>query len=244
MDDIKDFQNQVQQNIKALGENEELKKLSREWHIASGDGNYVYNFSWMGMPIIQLPQDIMAMQEIIFQVQPDLIVETGIARGGSLIFYASMLELLNGGGEVLGIDIDIRAHNYERIIKHPMYKHITMIEGSSIEEATADKVRAFAENKKRILVCLDSHHTHQHVLQELELYAPLVTKDSYCIVFDTCVEDLPEYLSDNRPWGHGNSPKSAVFEFLESHTEFEIDKSVEDKIVLTSSPSGYLKKVR
>jgi len=205
---------------------------------------YSYNFSWMGRPIIQYPQDIIAMQEIIWNLKPDLIIETGIAHGGSLIFFASMLELLGGKGKVLGIDIDIREHNRREIETHPMFKHITMIEGSSIDDRVIEQVRKFANGKKRVLVCLDSLHTHDHVLRELEAYTPMVSLGSYCVVFDTIVEDMPDEYSHDRPWGKGNNPKTAVWKFLKGNDRFVIDKEIENKLLISTCPDGYLKCVR
>ena len=196
----------------------------------------------MGRPIIQAPQDLVALQEIIFDVKPDLIIETGIAHGVSLIFYASMLELL-GKGEVLGVDIDIRTHNFEEIVNHPMYKRISMIEGSSVDDKIADKVCAFAKGKKKILISFNSNHTHEHVLKELELYAHLVSVGSYCVVFDTVIEDMPDEMFPDRPWGKGNNPKTAVWEFLKNHDKFEIDKEIENKLLITVAPDGFLKRV-
>jgi cephalosporin hydroxylase len=187
---------------------------------------------------------MIAMQEIIWELKPDLIIETGIAHGGSLIYYASLLELI-GKGEVLGIDIDIRAHNKAEIEKHPMYKRIQMIEGSAISEETINAVRKVAEGKEKILVCLDSNHTHEHVLNELKLYAPLVSVGSYIVVFDTIVEDLPaNYFKEKRPWGIGNNPKTAVWDFLKSNDDFVIDKAVDNKLLISVAPEGYLKRIK
>ncbi|OYQ62778.1 cephalosporin hydroxylase [Pseudanabaena sp. SR411] len=210
---------------------------------------YSYNFSWLGRPIIQYPQDMIAIQELIWSIQPDLIIETGIAHGGSLIFSASMLELIAicGGSqdaEVLGLDIDIRAHNREAIEGHPMFKRISMIQGSSIAPEIIGQVKAKATGKQKILIFLDSNHTHDHVLAELEAYAPLVSVGSYCVVFDTAIEDLPDDMFSDRPWGVGNNPKTAVWEYLKSHPEFEIDKSIEHKLLITVAPDGYLKRIR
>ncbi|MFA6321559.1 MAG: cephalosporin hydroxylase family protein [Candidatus Omnitrophota bacterium] len=210
---------------------------------------YSYNFRWLGRPIIQYPQDIIAMQEIIWRVKPDLIIETGIAHGGSIVFSASMLALLEisgaiDRGKVLGIDIDIRKHNKSEIEKHPLSKKIHMIQGSSVDEGVIRQVYDFAKSYKNILVALDSNHTHEHVLAELKAYAPLVTKGSYCVVFDTIIEDLPDGMYPDRPWGKGNNPKTAVREYLKSHTEFEIDKKMENKLLITVVPDGYLKRVR
>jgi len=238
------FKQECQANIAKISGDEKVQKLSREWICESARYKYSYNFSWMGRPIIQYPQDMIAMQEIIWQVKPDLIIETGIAHGGSLIFSASMLELIGGDGRVLGIDIDIREHNRAEIEKHPMFRRITMIEGSSVDENTAAQVFDFAKGKKNILVCFDSMHTHGHVLKELELYSPLVTKGSYLVVFDTVIEDMPDDFFPNRPWGKGNNPKTAVREFLKSNERFVIDKDIENKLLITVAPEGYLRCVK
>ena len=180
----------------------------------------------------------------IEKVKPDLIIETGIALGGSLIFYASMLELLGGNGHVLGIDIDIRAHNRVEIEKHPMFKRITMIQGSSIDEAVVQQVRDFGAARQRVLVVLDSSHTHEHVSRELALYSPLVTRDSYLVVCDTVIEDVPDDLIRDRPWGKGNNPKTAVWEFLEASDRFVIDQEYNNKLLITVAPDGYLRCIK
>ena len=232
------------QAIARMGADKEIQEQARALFMGSVKHRYSYNFSWLGRPIIQYPQDMIAAQEIIWQVQPDLIVETGIAHGGSLIFYASLLELIGGPGRVLGLDIDIREHNRVEIEKHPMFKRISMIQGSSIDREIADQVYAAAKNAKKVLVILDSNHTHEHVLKELELYSPLVKKGSYLIVYDTVVEDLPDEYFNDRPWGKGNNPKTAVWEFLKKNDRFEIDKEVENKLLLTVGPDGYLRCVK
>jgi cephalosporin hydroxylase len=242
------FDQEVQQRIAAIGADETLKARAADFMEASLAPKYSYNFSWLGRPIIQYPQDMVAMQEIIWQVQPDLIIETGIAHGGSLIFSASMLELIasctGNQGEVLGLDIDIRPHNRAAIEAHPLFKRISMIEGSSISDDIIAQVTAKAAGKQRVLVCLDSNHTHDHVLAELEAYAPLTSIGSYCVVMDTVVEDVPDELSGDRPWGQGNNPKTAVWEYLKTHDEFEIDTSIHNKLLITVAPDGYLKRVR
>lgn len=242
------FEKEVKERIDAIGQNEELKSDAYRFMKTSLLPKYSYNFAWLGRPIIQYPQDMIAMQEIIWEIKPDLIVETGIAHGGSLIFYASILELVaactGSEGEVIGIDIDIRPHNRKAIEEHPMYKRIGMIQGSSIAPDVIAQVVAKAQGKQRILVCLDSNHTHDHVLAELEAYAPLTTVGSYCVVFDTVVEDMPKELSGDRPWGPGNNPKTAVFEYIGAHSEFEIDRSIQNKILITVAPEGYLKRIR
>lgn len=244
MNPVEIFEESVKQNIENLKHDTTIQGLSRVWMRESHFANYDYNFRWMGRPVIQMPQDLMAMQELIFQIQPELIIETGIAHGGSLVFYASMMELLGQGGQVLGIDIDIRQHNRKAIEEHPMFKHITMIEGSSVDTGIVEQVKAFAAGKKNIMVSLDSNHTHDHVLRELELYSPLVPKGSYLVVFDTMIEDMFEHDFPDRPWKRGNSPKSAVKAFLEKNDRFVIDEDIESKILLTVAPSGYLKCVK
>ena len=242
------FEKEVNERIDAIGQNELLKSAGHEFMKASLAPKYSYNFSWLGRPIIQYPQDIIAMQEIIWEVKPDLIIETGIAHGGSLIFSAAMLELVAActgiEGEVIGIDIDIRPHNRKAIEAHPMSKRISMIEGSSVAPEIIAQVVEKAKSKKRVLVCLDSNHTHEHVLAELNAYAPLTTMGSYCVVFDTVVEDVPKELAGDRPWGPGNNPKTAVFQYLKDHPEFEINKRIDYKLLISVAPDGYLKRVR
>lgn len=248
MNPVELFRKQVAENVAALGDDKDVQALSRIWSRQTNRNGYTYNFTWLGRPIIQYPQDMVAVQEIIWRVQPDLIVETGIAHGGSLIFSASMLELNAACGgpkeaEVLGVDIDIRSHNRKALIDHPMFKRISMIEGSSTAPEIIDQVKAKAAGKKNVLVCLDSDHTHEHVLAELNAYAPLTTVGSYCIVFDTLIEDMPADLFADRPWGPGNNPKTAVWDYLHSHPEFEIDKNVQHKLLITVAPDGYLKRI-
>lgn len=227
------------------------------WIGLANAGKYSYHFHWLGRPIIQYPQDMVAMQELIWQVKPDLIIETGIAHGGSLILSASMLAMLDvaeaieagvsmdpreSKRKVLGIDIDIRAHNREAVEAHPMASRIQMIQGSSIAPEVVEKVHAIAAMYSRILVFLDSNHTHAHVLAELEAYGQLTSVESYCVVFDTVVEDMPASMFPNRPWGPGNNPKTAVWEYLKTHPQFEIDTSIQNKLLITVAPDGYLKR--
>ena len=241
---IEIFEQEKRDRVKANGQNSALIKAADMFNNASNSAKYSYNFSWMGRPIIQYPQDIIAMQEIIWEIKPDVIIETGIAHGGSLIYYASLLELI-GNGEVLGIDIDIREHNRTEIEKHPMFKRIKMISGSSIDETIIEQVKKITQGKKTILVVLDSNHTHDHVLKELELYSPFVSAGSYIVVFDTIVEDLPEgYFSQSRPWSLGNNPKTAVNEFLQKNQQFVIDKVIDNKLLISVAPSGYLKRIK
>lgn len=242
------FEKEVQERIDAIGQNEVLKSSAHAFMKESVDPKYSYNFSWLGRPIIQYPQDMVAMQELLWEVKPDLIIETGIAHGGSLIFYASILELIatctGHEGKVLGIDIDIRPHNRKAIEDHPMFKRINMIQGSSIAPEIVDQVLEKAKGAKKILVCLDSNHTHDHALAELEAYAHLTSVGSYCVVFDTLIEDMGQGAYPDRSWGPGNNPKTAVWEYLKTHSEFEIDKSIDNKLLISVAPDGYLKRVR
>lgn len=238
-----EFEQRNSEFIEKMGKNDEIKTITKKWFSYASEFEYSYHFSWLGRPIIQFPQDILAMQEIIWKVKPDLIIETGIAHGGSLIFYASMLELI-GRGQVIGIDIDIREHNRVGIENHIMNKRITMLQGSSVDDQIVKNVYEIATGKKNILVVLDSNHTHQHVLDELKVYSTLVKKNSYLVVFDTIIEEMPEEFSDNRPWGKGNNPKTAVWEFLKTNDRFIIDKDIESKLLITVAPDGYLKCVK
>ncbi len=220
-----------------------LHQASIDWINLSAPFEYVYHFTWLGLPIIQLPADIIAMQEIVWKTKPDLIVDTGVARGGSVILYASLLELLGGKGKVVGVDIDIRSPNRRAIERHPLAHRVALIEGSSIDENTARRVYSVARKYQRVLVFLDSNHTHEHVARELELYSPLVRKGSYIVVFDTVIEHMPAGHFSNRPWDKGNNPLTAVQEFLRANKRFAVDRDM-DKLLLSSAPGGFLLCVR
>lgn len=259
MNQYEKFKQECESEILVLGDDVPLKNLTNEWINSVNLLKYSYHFEWLGRPIIQYPQDMIAMQELVWQVKPDLIIETGIAHGGSLIFSASMLAMLDMSDaiesgasamspdeskrKVLGVDIDIREHNRKSIEAHPMASRIHMIEGSSIAPDIIDQVKQIASGYNRILIFLDSNHTHEHVLAELEAYAQLTSVGSYCVVFDTVVEDMPEEMFPDRPWGPGDNPKTAVWRFLEMHKEFEIDKNIQHKLLITVAPDGYLKRI-
>lgn len=223
------------------------QKLATQWHNHLVENKYAYNFEWLGRKIIQEPQDIVCLQELIWKVKPDLIIETGVAHGGSLVLSASILALLNIENpiprKVIGIDIDIRLPNLNALNTHPLKSYIHLIESSSIEKRCVQDVKAIAKHYKNIMVILDSDHTHKHVLAELEAYAPLVTKGSYCVVFDTGVEDLPTELCFGRPWGKGNSPRTAVWEYMQENRLFVIDKEIEQRMATVSNPDGWLRHV-
>lgn len=252
------FKQECEQEIEAIGQDRSLVFATHDWIRRTNEKKYTYHFEWLGRPIIQYPQDIVAMQELIWRIKPDLIIETGIAHGGSLIFSASMLAQLDmcdaieagttmdpekSSRLVLGLDIDIRAHNRAAIEAHPMASRIKMLQGSSVAPEIVSEVKKIASGYKRILVCLDSNHTHEHVLAELEAFAPLVTTGSYCVVFDTLIEDMPDDSFSDRPWGRGNSPKTAVWEYLKTHPEFMVDKSIDHKLLISVAADGYLKRV-
>jgi cephalosporin hydroxylase len=239
-----DHTQEVARNLAAIKEDGDLKALSRMWARAVGPYKYVYNFSWMGRPIIQTPQDVMAMQELVFRLEPDLIVETGVAHGGSLIMYASLLELLGGDRRVLGLDIEIRPHNRAAIEAHRMAHRIDLLEGSSIAPEVVAQVHERAAKYRKVMVVLDSNHTHAHVKNELLAYAPLVRQGSYVVVFDTLIEELPDTCFPDRPWRKGNSPGSAVTEFLQGNQRFEVDTDLDAKLLISAAPGGYLRCVR
>ncbi len=259
MNEYEKFRHERIEAIKEMGQDAEIRKQAIDFVRDTAKYKYSYNFEWMTRPIIQFPQDMVAMQELILQVKPDLIVETGIAHGGSLILSASMLALLDiseaiesgtvfdpkkSKRKVLGLDIDIREHNREAIEAHPMSSRIQMIQGSSISPEVIEQVKAVVKNYQRVLICLDSNHTHNHVLAELEAYALLTSVGSYCVVMDTAIEDMPKAMFPDRPWGPGDNPKTAVWEYLKTHPEFEIDKSIQHKLLITVAPDGYLKRLK
>lgn len=254
----KEHRQVVAENVKSLANDEEMARLTAQWIDRSAESKYTYNFEWLGRAIIQYPQDVVALQELIWRIRPGVIIETGIAHGGSLIFSASMLALLDlcdamemsevydprlSSRCVIGVDIDIRPHNRAGIEGHPLSSYIKMIEGSSVDNETIERVRSLAGDRGAVLVCLDSNHTHDHVSAELAAYAPLVTPNSYCVVFDTVIEDMGADMFPNRPWGRGNNPKTAVWEFLRTHPEFEIDREIPDKLQITVAPDGYLRRL-
>lgn len=257
IDPVATFEAEVAENIVQLKRDRKMRAQSVSWVRGTSAYHYSYNFRWLGRPIIQYPQDMVAVQELIWQAKPDLIIETGIAHGGSLILSASMLALLDycdavEAGElldpakpkrrVLGIDIDIRAHNRVAIEAHPMASRIDMLEGSSIAPDIIEQVQAMAGKYRRVMVFLDSMHTHDHVLAELKAYAPLVSRDSYCVAFDTIIEDLPARSYPDRPWDVGNNPKTAVREFLAHNDDFVVDEDLEAKLLITVAPGGYLRR--
>jgi cephalosporin hydroxylase len=257
MDPVKQFADERMERLASFAQDGEFRSLSQRWLEASMRKKYVYNFDWLGRPIIQYPQDMWAVQELIWTVKPDLVIETGIAHGGSLILSASILAMLDyceamekgtsldpraTKRRVIGIDIDIREHNRIAIEAHPLAPMLTLIEGSSIAPETVAKVKDAAKGYQRVMVFLDSMHTHAHVLEELKAYAPMTSKGSYCVVFDSFVEDMPADLFPDRPWSPGDNPKTALHEYLKTHPEFVIDKSIEGKLLVSVCADGFLKR--
>ena len=248
-DKIKQYESDILDRASMYQDNLKLQDAKNAFHDELVNVKYAYNFTWMGVPIIQEPQDLIALQEIIWRTKPDTIIETGIAWGGSLLFYASMLDLLKSCedicyADVIGVDIDIRQHTRDIIENHPLRDSIGLIEGSSIDEDIIAFVTDEWSEDANTMVVLDSNHTHDHVLAELRAYAPLVSKGCYCVVNDTGIEDLPTGSTSDRPWGKGNNPKTAVHEFLKENDDFVIDKDIEGKLLLTGAPDGYLRRVK
>ena len=258
LDPITLFENECAEESYKQARDKSFVKLSDSWLNKSWKHKYTYHFKWMDRPIIQMPQDILALQEIIWKVKPDLIIETGIAHGGSICLSASLLALLEmednyikndfnkikNNRKVVGIDVDIRRHNKEKLNNHFLSEKIVMIEASSVDLKTFEKVKKISQDYSNILVILDSNHTDEHVLKELNLYGSLVSQNSYCIVFDTVIEKMDDAFSKDRPWSKKNSPKSAIEKFLKANESFEIDHSIDDRLILSMAPGGFLKKIR
>ena len=244
MNPIEEFKQERAAAMVQMAKDEELRQKSVDWMLHSDKYKYTYNFTWLGRAIIKYPQDIQIIQELIWNVKPDLIIETGIAHGGSIIFSSSMMELLGKGGKVIAVDIDIRKHNRDEIEKHPMMKNITMLEGSSVDEDIVAQIRDYAKEFKKVMIVLDSNHTHEHVYRELELYTPLVSLNSYILLPDTFVEFFPKGYVTNRPWDVGNNPYTAMEAFLKTTTDFVKDESVTNKLLITEAlGGGYLKRI-
>lgn len=241
MSDIEKFNAERLASIRALMGRDEVAQQANALFQEMARSRYMYNFDWLGLPIIQMPQDILATQELIWKVRPQAIVETGVARGGSLIFSASMLQLLDGDGLVVGVDIDIRPHNRAAIEQHPLARRVRLVEGSSIDATVFDKVRPLVADRTPVMVFLDSNHTHDHVLAELRLYSNLVGVGSYIVVFDSVIDLMAAEDSADRRWGPENNPRTAVHAFLAENDRFEIDKEIDGKLLLTCCPDGFLR---
>jgi cephalosporin hydroxylase len=243
VDDRAEFEASKRERAARMASDATLAADALALNAAADRYDWSYQWSWLGLPVIQMPTDIVAMQEILWSCRPQLVIETGIARGGSLVLSASILELV-GDGEVLGIDIDIRAHNRLAIESHPLAHRITMLEGSSLDPVILDTVRARAAAVERVMVVLDSNHTHDHVLGELRGYGPLVSVGQFLVVADTFIEDIPMQTHRPRPWGPGNNPRTAIATWRDEADGFEPDEFVNARLLLSASPGGYLRRVR
>jgi len=234
----KDFEASRKELLLSQSSDLSFKAITKDWLQKSVDHKYSYQFNWLGVPIIQMPSDIVVFQEIVYKTRPDLIIETGVARGGSLIFWASIQKLCGIEGRVLGIDIDIRPHAISAINGSIFSDQIKLIQGGSTDQVVADKVLEFSKKFTKVMVVLDSNHTHKHVLEELNLYANLVSKDSILLVLDTVIDDLE--VDPSRSWGPGASPKTAVLQFMEENPgKFVNASEFESKSLLSVAPQGF-----
>lgn len=227
----------------AMARDQALLDAARRVAVDADRYDWSYQWTWLGVPVIQMPPDIVALQEILWACRPQVVIETGVARGGSLILSASILQLL-GEGTVVGIDVDIRPHNREAIESHPLAPRIKLIEGSSIDPSVVQAVASEASGAERVMVILDSDHTHDHVLAELRAYGGLVTPGQFLIVADTGIEYIPPQSHRPRAWHPGNSPASALTSYLGETNRFEPALDVMNKLLITASPGGYLRCAR
>lgn len=224
--------------------NSELHDKALEVLVEADHYNWVHQANWFGEPCLQLPQDLFALQEIIFETRPRFVIESGVAWGGSLLFYSTLMQVL-GGERIIGIDIFIPPDLKQRLTAFgSLSDRITLIEGSSIAETTVDKVKSMVGDARDILVILDSDHSHEHVLSELKAYSGFVGKGHYLVCSDTIVEDIPSQEHRPRSWGPGNNPQTALSEFLRGNDEFSIAKNIENKLLFTCNPRGYLQRVK
>ena len=225
---------------------EAFELISHQWVKVGWNQKYPYTFSWMGRPIIQLPEDMIRIQEVIYRIKPDVIIETGIAHGGSLIYYASLCKAMEKG-RVIGIDIEIRPHNRKAIESHELFPYIILIEGNSTDKPIVDQLKSLANPGETVLVILDSNHTKQHVLDELNAYHDLVTPGSYIVVTDGIMEDLYDVPRGGSDWDW-NNPAVAAAEFVQEHPEFVIDQPVwpfnESELIesITHWPGAWLRR--
>lgn len=243
MFDREDFEASKRENARKQAADPQLTKLTNEFLTVSDRHNYFYQWTWCGLPLIQLPADIVALQELVWTCQPDVVVETGIAWGGSMVFFASIMELV-GKGRVIGVDVVLPDKNREAISRYPFSKRIELVHGSSIDPTVIAGVKAMIKPGEKVMVILDSNHTHEHVLEELRAYAPLVSQGQYLIVSDTIVEDLPPQTHRKRPWGPGNNPKTALRAYMQETDRFEVDQYLNDKILTTCMPDGYVRCIK
>lgn len=239
-----DLEKQKRENAGAQRQDEGLARIAHDFVVKSDQYGYGYQWTWCGLPVIQMPQDIVVTQEIIWACKPDVIIETGIAWGGSIALYASLLQLI-GKGKVVGVDLNLMNHVADQIMGLPFASgRVHLYKGSSVDPDIVSRIRAHVSPGQSVMVLLDSNHTHEHVFEELKIYAPLVTKGQFLIVSDTIVEEIPVQEHRPRPWGPGNNPKTALRAYLRDHPEFEVDSYINAKALLTYSPDAYCRKVR
>jgi len=238
-----DLEKSKRETAAAAAQNEGLRKTSMDFIVESDKFGYGYQWTWLGLPFIQMPQDMIVTQELIWQTKPDVIIETGVAWGGSVVFSASLLQLI-GKGEVVGIDLNLYDHVKDQIMSYPFSNRVHLYKGSSTDPEIVKKVLSHIKPGQSVMVMLDSNHTHQHVLDELRAYAPHVTKGQYLVVSDTVVEDMPKQEHRPRPWGPGDNPKTALRAYLKETDRFEVDPYVNGKLLLTYSPEGYCRCIK
>lgn len=245
------FELEKKKIIKKNSSSKSFLKITKKFNVEASLNKYTYTFNWLGVPIIQYPQDIIIMQELVNDIKPDLIIETGIARAGSLIFYSSILSLIHKKYKVVGVDIDIRKHAKNVLKKHKFSKNIITFQGSSNDEKILKKIKKISKNFKKVLVCLDSDHTHEHVLSELNNYSKFVSKNSYLVVFDTTQGTFNNNIINKiskiykyKPWGKKSNPLTAVKQFLKNNQNFKVDTNFFNKSLVSNCYSGFLKKIK
>lgn len=238
-----EFEDLRRKSAREMASDADLRRRAIDIKVKAGHEYYwVHQTNWMGEPCLQLPQDMFALQEAIYKCRPDYIVECGVAWGGTLLFYATLLKEL-GGKKVIGVDIFIPDDLRERLLaKAPFPGAIELIQGSSVDELTVEEVKKIIGADSRVMVILDSHHTHDHVIRELQLYGALVGPGCYLICGDTIIEEQPPADKRPRPWGKGNNPATALKEYLAGRNDFEVDRDIEDKLLLSNMPGGYLRR--
>lgn len=237
----KEFEKVRNLAAKKMAADTQLRKDALKVLVKADKHMWIHQTNWLGEPILQFPQDMFALQEIIYRTKPDYIIEVGVAWGGSLLFYSTLMEAL-GGKKIIGVDIYMPPDLKKRLYSYgKLSKRLTLINGSSIEESTIKKIKFIIRNSKKVLVVLDSHHTHNHVLKELRIYSQFIAKGYYIVCGDTVIEDIPEQKHRPRPWGHGNNPKTAVKQFLKENSNYVIDKQIENKLLFTCNPDGYIR---
>lgn len=239
-----EFDELLVSSAEGMSQDKDLKKKAMEVLVEADKHRWIHQTKWFGQAILNLPQDMFAIQEIIYRTRPKFIIETGVAWGGSLLFYSTLMEVL-GGEKIIGIDLYMPPDLKERLNSYgKLSSRLALIEGSSVDESTVERVRSITGGSKEVMLILDSYHTHEHVLKELRLYSPFVGKGFYIVCGDTVVEDIPEQTHRTRPWGPGDNPKTALRQFLLENDRFIVDKKTENKLLFTCNPDGYVQCVK